>query len=179
MTMKAGRVSAATICDWLDVSKQTFANMIDAGIFERNPSNVGYDLRTVVRVVVRHYQKLAAGRGGADGGAALTAARARQAIASAETMELKNAVSRHEFVPIELVTEQLIALFMTIREKWLALPGKIADELATHCSDIDRAAVEVILEREIFEMLEELAAPEFSATKPARATLRQDIDTRA
>lgn len=176
--MKASNVSATTVCDWLGVSKQTFANMISAGVFEREPANVGYDLRSVVRSVVGHYQKLAAGRGGADGGAALTAARARQAIASAETAELKNAVSRHEFVPITVVTDQLIALFMTIREKWLGLPGKIADELATHCPDIDRISVAVILEREVFEMLDELAAPDFAIISSERVPQRQENDAR-
>lgn len=157
--MKANRVSAATVCEWLDITRPTFASYIEAGVFERQPTSVGYDLRLVVRASFAHSRRTAAGRGAKGEGEILSSARARHATAAAETAELKNAVARGTFVRVSLMMEKVTATFTVIRERALGLAGKISDAIELHCPGLDRSQIDEIVDSEVREWLNELATP--------------------
>lgn len=156
--MKANKVSAAVVCDFLGVSNQTFATMIKDGIFERQLPSNGYDLRAVVRACFAHSRRIAGGRGGVDGGAVLSSARARQSIAAAEHAEFRNAIQRGDYVLSSLVEERLGSTFAMQREIALSVPGKCADSL-TPFTPKSREGIAEILQIEMTTFLAELAEP--------------------
>ncbi len=162
------RVSAAAICDWLDITRPTFSSYVDAGVFERQPVAKGYDLRLVVRQAFAHSRQTAAGRGGDDAVQKLSSARARQATAAAETAEFKNSIHRGEFVNASLVGKLLGDTFILIREKMLGLPGKVSAAVQPN-TPFDREIVEKLIQGEVYQMLNELAEPTSYPEQAAKA----------
>jgi phage terminase Nu1 subunit (DNA packaging protein) len=146
-----GKVSAAVCADVLGVSAVTFAKYINEGVIARQRE---YDLRVVCRAVLAHYRRIASGRAG-EGGSdnVLASARARQAVATAEMVELRNAVAKSQYVPLAAVRIALEEHIVAAREVALSLPGKTAPNLVGR----DGEEIYVILEAEIYEMLERLA----------------------
>jgi phage terminase Nu1 subunit (DNA packaging protein) len=166
--MKKNNVTAATVCDFLGISTQTFATMINGGIFERQTAATGYDLKATIRAIYAHSQRRAAGRGEAGESAVLSSARARLAVAKAKEAEFKNEVARGLYVRTRYVTEAGVAMVMASRDIAMQMPGKISDAVSTHTEE-DRAAVFKIIQGEIFEMLDRLSIADFTSHMKAAA----------
>jgi hypothetical protein len=112
----------------------------------------------------------------ADGGKALSTARARLAEAQAEAAELKNAIARGDFIALKVIETGLATLFGVIRELILTLPGKIADAVSAHSTQ-DRAEIFQILKRECREILVGLSSPAvISAAMPIKSVSADDAD---
>jgi len=80
--------------------------------------------------------------------------RARREAAAAEKLELANAKTRGELVERAVVESAWASLGVTIRERLMALPGRLAPRL-TYLDDEHQVGLE--LRREIEEVLNELA----------------------
>lgn len=132
------------------LSPTRFKELIDSGVF--TPAGSGkYDLDLVRKEAFAHLRS----EKGGHGGAALSSERALLAKEQRESISLKNAISRGDFVSLTIIKTSLMACFAVIRERLLTIPGKLADALAMRTRD----EIEVILREEIIEALNELHDP--------------------
>ncbi|MGD9766864.1 MAG: hypothetical protein AB7U62_04400 [Pseudolabrys sp.] len=137
----------------IDLGERRFRELIEAGVFERRPAGQ-YDLDTVRIAYIRHLREVAAGRG-ADNDARLSDARVLLTLEQRENIALKNAAVRGDVVSVEEVGKQVERVFTVVRERLLAIPGKIADALVGG----ERVDIETRLTDEISEALDELHDP--------------------
>jgi hypothetical protein len=72
-----------------------------------------------------------------------------------QTVALKNAVARGEFVPAVEVLRSAEIVIATFSERVLAIPGKLAES----CEMRSRGEVEEIVRDELYEALDELSKP--------------------
>jgi len=157
------------------ISPSRFRDLIGVGTITRMAAG-RYSLDKVREEYCKNAQKVMQGRA-ADSGATLSAQRARLATAQAEGAELRNAVSRGDFIALKLVETSLAALFSTIRENVLTLPGKAADALTPHTPQ-DRLAIYGILRSECRDLLTGLSSPEVvSQARATEAAATDDADT--
>jgi phage terminase Nu1 subunit (DNA packaging protein) len=105
---------------------------------------------------LEHLREMAAGRGSKDGAVDLVAERARLARAQAEKVERENAVADGEFLPRGEVHIIVTSAFARVRAKMLALPSKLAPELAAIKTP---AKVQRVIKDEVYRALNELALP--------------------
>jgi phage terminase Nu1 subunit (DNA packaging protein) len=152
--------TAVEAANHIFISPSRFRDLVGTGVISRMPAG-RYVLDKVRQEYCLNAQRIMAGRA-ADGGASLSAQRARLAMAQAEAAELKNAVSRGDFIPLREVEMALAGLFGAIRENVLGLPGKLADALAPLTAK-DRVEVHQILRRECRELLTGLSSPDMLA----------------
>lgn len=87
------------------------------------------------------------------------AARVRE-IYGARQRRLEFEVEEGRFVPIAPARKEFERFVLVIRDRFLTLPGKVADRLV----DQTRGSIEATLRSEVHEILNELAAPEAYAT---------------
>ena len=162
--------TAAKAATHIFLSPSRFRDLVDEGVITRQASR-GYDFDTVRREYITHAQKIMSGRG-ADGGAALSTQRAKLAEAQTVAAEIKNAISRGDFVSLTLMKSALMSTFAAMREQCLTLPGSVADAL-TPFSPKDRTQIMDIIRDKIHELLEGLSEANIgvgrsSATRSAR-----------
>jgi phage terminase Nu1 subunit (DNA packaging protein) len=164
--------AAATHCG---ISVVAFSRLLDMGVIQRQPREVGYDLTTCRLARFKHLENLAAGRGGIDGssGAALSASRSRLAEAQTRAQEMKTAILSGEYVRLEVFARVLDEMFVVAREIALSTPGKTADAVAAACGG-DRALVFRIIDDEIREMLTLLSTPDIIARGKGKQARRSD-----
>jgi len=148
--------TAAEAANHIFLSISRFRDLVSAGTITRKPSNA-YTLDEVREQYCKNAQLVMAGRS-AEGGKALSTARARLAEAQAQKAEMANAIALGEFIETQLMRRILEGLFATIRENILGLAGKIADNVAQHAPEQNRAAVYAIINGECRELLAGLAA---------------------
>jgi phage terminase Nu1 subunit (DNA packaging protein) len=148
--------TAVTAAKHICLGASRFRDLVAEGVFKRMPAGK-YDLKTVRETYCLHMQKIASGRG-ADGGAALSAKRARLADAQAQAAEFKNAQMQGGFVELPVMKNLLTVMFGIIRERLLSMPGKIADSLTPHCAE-DRATISDTIRTEVHDALTELHDP--------------------
>jgi phage terminase Nu1 subunit (DNA packaging protein) len=137
----------------IDLGDRRFRELIDDGVIERRrPSE--YDLEQVRVSYIRHLRKVAAGRG-TKTDADLSTERALLTREQRDAAALKNAISRGEFVSIEEACRQVETEYGVVRQRLLAIPGKLADAL----EGMNREEREVAMAGEITEALDELHDP--------------------
>jgi phage terminase Nu1 subunit (DNA packaging protein) len=136
----------------IDLGERRFRELIEDGALERRPPGE-YDLNDVRTIYIRHLRKIAAGRG-TKTDADLSTERALLAREQRESAVLRNAQARGELVSIDEVGLQLEAEYGVVRQRLLAIPGKLADAL----EGLSREEREAILMAEITEALNELHA---------------------
>lgn len=153
------------------ISVVSFSRLLDLGVIQRQPRDVGYDLTTCRLARFKYLENLAAGRGGADGssGAALAASRSRLAQAQTRAAELKTGIMSGQYVRLETFARVCDEVFMTMREIALCVPGKTADAIA-ELSGIERYVIEGLIRDEIYEMLELLSTASVIARGTDHAT---------
>jgi phage terminase Nu1 subunit (DNA packaging protein) len=157
--------TAAKAAKHICLSVSRFRDLVDEGVFERQPSGQ-YNLDVIREAYCRHAQKVMQGRG-ADHGAALSTQRARLAEAQTAAAEIKNAVSRGEFVSLAGVQRVVEDQYSVVRERTLSTPGKCADRLTPHCAE-DRGQILQILMEEARDALTDWSTDAFMNAKLAK-----------
>ncbi len=137
----------------IDLGERRFYELVEGDVIERcQPGE--YDLDQVRVTYIRHIRKIGAGRG-AEKGIDLASERARLAREQTEAAAFKNAIARGEYVEIEEACRQMEADYGLVRQRILAMPGKLADAL----EGLDREAREAAIMAEVIEALNELHEP--------------------
>lgn len=142
MTSNKGE-TAGVLAEWLDCDEATIRNYAKAGHVRRVSRGL-YALRESVIGVVHHLRGTAAGRGGADGVASLTAARTRLATEQADAVAIKNAVLRGEYLLESAVRDRWDTAAGLIRADVLAASSTIAQAIP-HLSRHDSETIDNIL----------------------------------
>jgi phage terminase Nu1 subunit (DNA packaging protein) len=148
--------TATEAAEHVFISPSRFRDLVGLGTITRMPAGK-YDLNKVREEYCRNAQRIMQGRA-ADGGAALSAKRARLADAQAQAAEFRNAQLQGGFVQLGVVRRLLEQLFGSMREVALGVPGKISESLTAYCSE-DRETIHEVIKGEIYEMLNTLADP--------------------
>ena len=160
----SARATAVEAAKHIFLSRTAFNKLLRDGVI---PRSQWYDLDDVRKRGFAHSRAAAAGRGGPDGGAVLAVERAKLARAQTEAAELKNAITRGELVPLDLVAAKVIEMIVSCREVALGMPGKIADELKPHTPK-DREGIFELVDREVREMLDGLSVVEIRSVTQGR-----------
>lgn len=143
-------VSADDIASWLGIDRSVVFRLVSKGIIPRIRRGK-YDLRDSVRRAYAHLAEVAAGRGGEDAGATLTAERARLARAQAVQVETKNRVASGELVNAEEASGAWVREIVALRSTMLRLPDDIAMELH-HLTKHDLAVIDRLLRATMTEI---------------------------
>jgi phage terminase Nu1 subunit (DNA packaging protein) len=152
--------TVAQAANHIGVTQRWFFELLDKGIIKRH-GREGYSLSEVRGEYMRHLRDVAAGHG--DGRIDLPVERALLARQQTESMALRNAIARSEYVSVVEVRRQLETCFGVIRERLLSIPGKISNALANR----SREEIEPILAGEVNEALDELYEPSEVARRAA------------
>jgi len=112
-------------CDFADITETTFRNALKRKVFGKQKSG-GYDIKTVVRALIKDRQAAKAGHGDHASAVNLSTERAALAKEQREQIAFKNAVSRGEYVLVAGVEEELRKTVSICREIILSSPGKYA-----------------------------------------------------
>ena len=145
----------AELAAHLGISPTRISQLKTAGILPEAPRGK-HDLDACRVAYLAHLREVAAGRGSKDGAIDLVAERARLARAQAEKVERENAVADGKFLPHGEVHIIVTSAFARVRAKMLALPSKLAPELAAIKTP---AKAQRILKDEVYRALNELALP--------------------
>jgi hypothetical protein len=165
---KDGRVSMSVAAIHCGISVVSFARLLDMGVIERQPREVGYDLTTCRLARFKYLENLAAGRSGADGGALLAKERAILAREQREAAQIKNELARGELVHLEAIKRVFTPMFYNFREIALGTPGVISDAISAHTKE-DRVRVFEIVDEKIRDMLDLLATDEaYAQVRPGK-----------
>ena len=148
----------ADIADHLDLSVKSVSNLKRAGVFPE-AQRAGHDLDAVRVAYIRHLRETAAGRSAAYGVVDLTAERARLAAAQAVRAERENAVAEGEFLPRDEVHIAVTSAFALVRSKILALPSRMAPQVAPAMTP---AEAQAMLKDACYEALDDLAATDIA-----------------
>lgn len=138
---------------FLNISKSLFYKLVEQGVIKKADDGV-YILGEVVDA---YYKNLLGNKG-------LAAARTRLANAEAEIRELELAEKKGQMFRTSDVSKAWTDNVINVRARLLAIPAKISHELLGQ----DLASVYRILQREIYEALNELA--EYSGETIAAAS---------
>ena len=130
--------SAAELAWLLGCTDRAIRGYLTRGLAIRAGKRGRYALGESVRRIHRHVAETAAGRSGS----ALADARAKLATLQAAGQELRNAAIRGEVLPKADVIDTWRSILRGVRQFVMALPGKIAFEVAL--PPADRATVERI-----------------------------------
>jgi phage terminase Nu1 subunit (DNA packaging protein) len=125
--------TAAEVAAHLDLNTRNFLDLVDRGIIPR-AAKASYSLDDCRKLYIRHLRSVASGHGDMAAGASLSSERALLAKEQRAGITLKNAISRGDFVSLELVTKMVMAMFAVSRERLLTIPGKLADTSQCACA---------------------------------------------
>jgi phage terminase Nu1 subunit (DNA packaging protein) len=166
--------TAAEVAAHLDLNTRNFLDLVDRGIIPR-AAKASYSLDDCRKLYIRHLRSVASGHGDMAAGASLSSERALLAKEQRETISLKNAISRGEYVSLAAMVKRLEVTFAVIREKLLTLPGKLGDS----CEMRVRDEIEELLLAEIIEILNELHdAASYGSDEADGGSAPSDQDTK-
>lgn len=143
------RIGGKDLCSLLGLSSGALSNLKDRGIAV-HLGHDAYDLEATVRQYCAHLRGIAAGRGGEEHTANLTAERARLAKEQADAQALKNAALRGELVPAADVEREWGDVLRQVRARILAVPSRLRQSLTLSPADVD------LIDRELRAALTEL-----------------------
>lgn len=128
----------------LGVSGRTVRELAQKGIIAKDGER--FPVRECVRAYCSHLREKAAGRGGS---ASLTQERVRVAKEQADSLAMRNAITRGEMLPARDVEASWSTILRDVRSAMLALPSRVQQRLshltAHDVSEIDhevRAALQ-------------------------------------
>ncbi len=157
----AGYCSTAVLANLFDITAQWVGELTRNGILRKHETEVGprYNVVEATRAYVKYLREKAAGRSDKDDAASekeqqKLAAEVRIKEARADYAELELAELRgemHRSEDVEAMTQQLV---FTIRGMLVALPGRLAVDVA---GVSDAAEASVLIRREVNAVLEELS----------------------
>lgn len=117
------------------ISQPAVSDLMQRGILE--PGASGHDW---LLAYCERLREIGAGRQAADGGLDLVQERAALARAQRESFEIKNAVLRQEYAPVELLSRVLAIVSDAVASRIDAMPAA----LRAACPGLDPAAYRVI-----------------------------------
>jgi terminase small subunit / prophage DNA-packing protein len=141
---------------WLGISSRAVREL-EARVPGLEAARKARDWQLYCRTAFAHYRELAAGRGTGTEALNLARERARLARAQAEAQETKNRVDGGGLIPLGDVEFGLTALLSGVRTRLLAVPAKVAAEVAAESSP---AICHDTIERAVHEALEQIASVE-------------------
>jgi phage terminase Nu1 subunit (DNA packaging protein) len=147
-------VTGTALAAHLDCTRETISDYLAKGLIAKLP-NGRYDQDLSRNSVLKHLRDRAAGRTGNASDANLSTERALLAKEQRETVSLKNAISRGDYIELSVIKHLLIVMFAIIRERLLTLPGKMADT----CEMRARGEIADLMRIEVTEILDELSDP--------------------
>jgi hypothetical protein len=150
--------TAAQAADHIYLSISRFRDLVAVGTITRQPTGK-YRLDKVREQYCKNAQLVMQGRG-AEGGKALSTARARLAEAQAEKAELANAIAKHEYISTTEMRKYIEVIFAVIRENILGLAGKVSDSVAALAPTADRPAIYRLINYEARDLLTGLSEQE-------------------
>ncbi len=157
----AGYCSTAVLANLFDITAQWVGELTKNGILRKHDTEVGprYNVVEATRSYVKYLREKAAGRSDKDDAAAekeqqklaaeVRIKEARAEYAELELAELQGKMHRSE--DVEAMNQQLV---FTIRGMLVALPGRLAVDVA---GVSDAAEASVLIRREVNAVLEELS----------------------
>jgi phage terminase Nu1 subunit (DNA packaging protein) len=157
-------VTQTALAAYIDTTRETISDHVARGTIKRRADGK-YDLQECVRGIIKWQSGKLSGRMGNE---ELAAQRVNLAREQAESVALKNAVTRGEFVRLETFAKIYETHLMVFRERCLSIPGSCADSL-TPFTPADRGAIMLILRDKVYEALDELSNPEWQAQAMASA----------
>lgn len=161
------KVTQSEFAELVGTSQPAVSQRLKSGVLSADDS-----LGSWLHNYCHQLRQEAAGRTGAEHNG-LTAARTREASASADLKLLQIKERVRELVPVAEIEPRLIAMVTAARTQLLVLPGVLAQELrALHGVEIDPA----IIEDRISEALSNLATSLQEANDEASATLEGNND---
>lgn len=143
------RADSEALLDLLGITHPALSELKARGVVAPIGKDA-WDVRATVRAYTTHLRGVAAGRGGEDEVASLSAARTRLAEEMAAGHALKNAARRGELLEAAAVERRWAGLLRGLRDRLLALPARLRAELA-----LDGPTAEAI-DRTIRDALHEL-----------------------
>jgi len=157
----AGYCNTAVLANLFDITAQWVGELTRNGILRKHETEVGprYNVVEATRAYVKYLREKAAGRSDKDDAAAekeqqklaaeVRIKEARADYAELELAELQGKMHRSE--DVEAMTQQLV---FTIRGMLVALPGRLAVDVA---GVSDAAEASVLIRREVNAVLDELS----------------------
>ena len=158
--------SANAAARHLFMSPVRFFVLLNKGVIKRKDKAVGYDLGEVRRTYIRHLRAIASGH--STGKFNLIRERALLARAQTEMLARKNAFACGELVSVKAVVRIVDNEFSAIRDRLLGIARTICDALAHQ----NRETVFAGINREVFEVLNELPDPKDMARRATNAPPR-------
>lgn len=148
-----GTLNQAQAASFIGKSIKTFRKYLADGIISKE-ENGKYDPQKVAAAVIAHLTERAAGRQTEQNGLSITDERARYAKEQADKIAMENAIKRNEFLPRGEIEVAIVTVLTTMRTRLLALPAKLAPELAIKKKAVDCA---VILTGGVTDALDEIS----------------------
>lgn len=142
-------ITSSTLARLLDCTTRTVEELTEKRLLVRAKRG-RYRLSASLALYIAHLREMAAGRG-STGQADLAAERALLAREQRRAVEIKNAVSDRELVAVTAVVQVVEEDYTIVRERLLAIPGRLADVL-------DQASADRVMDQ-INEALSELHEP--------------------
>ena len=146
--------TVSDVCNFAGISEVTFYNLKKRGVI-KSEKRGEYDIRECVRAMIKDGQAAKGGHGDHASAVTLSNARAELARVQREAIEWKNAVNRGDYVSADAVIRRLQDDFAVQRTLLLSWIGKLPSQL----EGLSAIEIEVVLERELYEVLDELANP--------------------
>uniref|UniRef100_A4WNS7 Phage DNA packaging protein Nu1 subunit of terminase-like protein n=1 Tax=Cereibacter sphaeroides (strain ATCC 17025 / ATH 2.4.3) TaxID=349102 RepID=A4WNS7_CERS5 len=143
------RIGASDLCELLSLTPGALSDLKKRGIAVHRGHDA-YDLAATVTAYVVHLRGIAAGRGGEEHTASLTAERARLAKEQADAQALKNGALRGELVAASEVERAWSDTLRKVRSRILAVPSRLRQVVTLAPAEVDA------LDRELRDALMEL-----------------------
>ena len=163
--------SASAAAAHIFVSNVTFARLLNEGVIQRQPRDVGYDLDVVRAARLSHLERVAAGRGG-EGADALTKERVLLTRIKRQREELQAGIEAGQWSRLATVQRYLEGAILAMRDRLLGLPGEAAYALAMRPQE----ECFEILDSFVRAKLEEIADPAGTAARAAAAGVESKTD---
>jgi phage terminase Nu1 subunit (DNA packaging protein) len=165
-------VTQTALAAFVGTTRETLSDHLARGTI-RKRADGKYDLQKSVQAIVKWQSDKLSGRMGNE---ELATQRVNLAREQAESVALKNAVTRGEFVRLETFAKVLERHIMAMREHFLQLPRVAAEALLPILrSEADMAAAEDVIRERTYAAMSDLADGKFLMAE-ARNERRAVVD---
>jgi phage terminase Nu1 subunit (DNA packaging protein) len=162
-------VTQTDLAAYIDTTRETISDHVARGTIKKRADGK-YDLQECIRAIFKWQSGKLSGRIGNE---ELAAQRVNLAREQAESVALKNAVTRGEFVRLETFAKVLDRHVMAMRERFLQLPRVSAEALLPILrSAADMTAAEDAIRELTYEAMSDVADGKFLVAE-AKADARR------
>jgi phage terminase Nu1 subunit (DNA packaging protein) len=151
-------VTQTALAAYIDTTRETISDHVARGTIKKR-ADAKYDLQECIRAIFKWQSGKLSGRIGNE---ELATQHVNLARERAESVALKNAVTRGEFVRLETFAKVLERHIMAMREHFLQLPRVAAEALLPILrSEADMAAAEDVIRERTYEAMDVFADGKF------------------